>query len=39
MSVITIPFGYEQLPDEERDSIVPICVLSLVCELTALIHT
>ena len=29
MSVITIPFGYEQLPDQERRSIVPICVPAL----------
>ena len=29
MSVITIPFGYERLPDTERSSIVPICVPAL----------
>lgn len=28
MSVITIPFGYEKLPDQQRDLIVPICVPS-----------
>lgn len=26
MSVITIPFGYEELPVTERSSIVPICI-------------
>lgn len=29
MSVITIPFGYEQLSDQERGAIVPICVPSI----------
>src|SRR4051812_21024295 len=26
MSVITIPFGYEELPDHQRRGIVPICI-------------
>jgi hypothetical protein len=26
MSVITIPFGYEELPDHQRRAIVPICI-------------
>lgn len=29
MSVITIPFGYEDLPDSERTSIVPIAIPAL----------